>query len=242
MELLQENEILMLPTIVSHMGISESTIRRDLKELAHDGQIELLRGGGVRLHKENIELHIDAKLLLNREAKDSIAAVAAKMIYPGDVVFLDPSSANYMLIDYIQADHITVVSNSILHINKLLKANIDCVLIGGQIKPSTGSCIGSLAEETLRNLRFSKAFLGANGMSIAMGMTNHDPTENAIKRLAIDNAASAFFLVDSSKFGVVAMCKVAEIDECTIITEQPIPALAEYTNVMCATDEMDDGE
>lgn len=242
MELLQESDISMLPQIVQHMGISESTIRRDLKELAHDGQIELLRGGGVRLHKANLELHINDKLLLNNDAKETIAMTAARLIYPGDVVFLDPSSANYMLIDYIEADDITVVSNSILHINKLLKANIDCLLIGGQIKPSTGSCVGSIAEETMRGLRFSKAFLGANGMSETMGMTNHDPNEHAIKRLAIDNAASAFFLVDSSKYGVVTMCRVAGFDECSIITERPVGRLAEYPHVIFASDDEVDGE
>lgn len=242
LNLLQENDVLMLPDIVCHMGISESTIRRDLKELASSGQVELLRGGGVRMHKENIELHIEAKLLLNKDAKDKIARTAAKMVYPGDVIFLDPSSANNMLIDYLETDRITVVTNSVLHINKLLKANIDCMLIGGQVKPSTGSCLGSLAEQTMRSLRFTKAFLGANGISTTMGITNHDPSEQAIKRLAIDMAVSSFFLVDSSKYGVVTMCKVADIDECTIITDQPIEALSAYPNVLTAGDEPEEDD
>lgn len=240
MDLLREREVILLPDLVAAMDISESTIRRDLKALAKSRQIELLRGGGVRLHQENIELHIDAKLVLHKEAKAQIARAAASLIYPGDIVFLDPSSANYMLVDFIQAEHVTVVTNSILFINKLLKTKLDCLLIGGQIKPSTGSCIGSIAEGAMRGLRFSKAFLGANGMSVSMGLTNHDPSERAIKRIAIDNAAGAYFLVDSSKLDKVAMCNVAAFDECTIITEKPLEALQGHANVLIASDAFSD--
>jgi DeoR family fructose operon transcriptional repressor len=236
-DLLQGNEILFLADLVAAMGISESTVRRDLKELAHGGDIELLRGGGVRLHHENVEMNIDAKLLLNREEKDRIAKYAAGLIYPGDIVFLDPSSVNYLLIDHITAERVTVVTNSIANMNKLLKADINCVMIGGQIKKNTSSCVGAMAERMLRELRFSKSFLGANGMSVEMGMTNHDPNEQSIKRLAIEHSVSSYFLIDSSKYGVVAMCKVADIGDCMIITDKRRKELDALDNIIYVEEE-----
>ncbi len=236
-DLLQGNEVLFLADLVAAMGISESTVRRDLKELAHGGEIELLRGGGVRLYRENVEMNIDAKLLMNREEKDRIAKYAAGLIYPGDIVFLDPSSVNYLLIDYIHAERVTVVTNSIAHMNKLVKADIHCIMIGGQIKKNTSSCVGAMAERMLSQLRFSKSFLGANGMSIELGMTNHDPNEQSIKRMAIERSVSTYFLIDSSKYGNVAMCKVADIDECLIITDKRRKELDAYSNIIYAQDE-----
>lgn len=232
MSLLQGNEVLFLADLAASMAISESTLRRDLKELSRSGEIELLRGGGVRTYHENIEMTIDAKLQLNKEEKDRIARYAAGLIFPGDVVFLDPSSINYLLIDYISAQRVIVVTNSIIHLNKLLKADINCIMIGGQIKKITSSCVGTLAEKMLSQLRFSKSFLGANGMSIEMGMTNHDPNEQSIKRIAIDRSVNSYFLINSGKYGEVAMCKVADIDECCIITDKARKELQDYTNII----------
>lgn len=237
-DLLQGNEVLFLTDLVAAMGISESTVRRDLKELAHSGEIELLRGGGVRLHRENVEMNIDAKLLLNKEEKDRIARYAAGLIYPGDIIFLDPSSVNYLLIDYITAERVTVVTNSVAHMNKLIKADINCIMIGGQIKKNTSSCVGAMAERMLGQLRFSKSFLGANGMTVEMGMTNHDPNEQSIKRLALEHSVSTYFLIDSSKYGVVAMCKVADIGECMIITDRRRKELDALDNVIYAEEEL----
>ncbi len=233
-ELLQNRGVLLLPDLVRMMGISESTVRRDLKELAKGGEIELLRGGGLRLHSENVEMNIEAKLLMNRAEKERIARCAARMICPGDVVFLDPSSANYLLIDHIAAERVTVVTNSIAHMNKLLKSDIQAVMVGGQIKKSTNSCVGAIAHRTIEGLRFSKCFLGANGMSVSMGVTNHDPLEQAVKSAAIASSVSPCFLIDSSKYGVVAMCRVAGIAEYAIITDRARKELEPFGNIIVA--------
>ena len=91
LEILQASGLERLPGLAQKMGISESTLRRDLKELALRGEVELLRGGGVRMRKENIERGINEKILLNREEKERIARYAAELIHDNDVVYLDPS-------------------------------------------------------------------------------------------------------------------------------------------------------
>lgn len=239
LDLLEGHDMLILPDLVRRMGISESTLRRDLKALEECGRVELLRGGGIRMRKEAAELHIETKLKLNRAGKELIARAAAKLVGPGDVVFMDPSSANYMLIDFIEAEDVTVISNSVLHIGRLLEAGIPCVLIGGQIKASTRASFGPIAEQVMRGLRFTKAFLGANGISAAAGLTNHDPHEQAIKRLAMDLSVQSYFLVDQSKHGVVTLCKVADVEACTVIMDQVPPALSGYANVVAARALMD---
>lgn len=231
LDLLKENDILFLPEIIQTMNISESTVRRDLKELSQRNEIELLRGGGVRIPHNNIEMSIDVKLQLSREKKDCIAKAAAGMIHPGDIVFIDPSSANYLLIDHLNVDNITMVTNSITHMTKLLSANIPCIMIGGQIKKSTSSCVGSMAEGMLRDMRFSKCFLGANGIDRVNGITNHDPNEKSIKRIAIENSATPIFLIDSSKFDSTTMCKIADVNECAILTDKAVPGYEELSNI-----------
>lgn len=232
LNLLKERELLFLPDVIEAMDSSESTVRRDLKTLARNGEVELLRGGGVRLPKRNVEMSLHAKLQLSKEEKERIAKAAAALIYPGDVIFMDPSSANYLMIDYIQAERVTVVTNSITHMNKLLGADINCIMVGGQIKKTTSSCVGPQAEQMLRSLRFSKCFLGANGISREGGVTNHDPLEQSIKRMAIENSAVTYFLIDSAKFGITTMCKVADVDEHMIITDQEVSGYEDLDNII----------
>ncbi len=234
MGLLREGDVLLLQDLARALDISESTVRRDLKELAETGEVELLRGGGVRLRVEAVAQSIDARLELNAAEKDRIARCAASLVQPGDTIFLDPSSANAMLIGYLTAENVSCVTNSLLHAERLLRAGIPCVLIGGQVKPFTRSCVGAAAEAAMRGYRFNKSFLGANGVSVQLGLTNHDPAEQAIKRLAIEQSMQAFFLVDSSKFGAVAMCQVAAIDECAIIADRPRRELEPFPNILYA--------
>ena len=236
LEFIKEKGSVSLSEGVKGIGISESTIRRDLKELEQQGFVDLYRGGGICVKGGEIELELDEKMVLHKEEKDRIARYAASLVYPHDVIFLDPSSANHLMIDYLPTDNITVVTNSIAHINKLVKRQITCLLIGGEIKRTTSSCIGPIAEDTIANLRFSKCFLGANGMSVKYGLTNHDVRERIIKRVAIASSVATYFLVDASKYGTIAKCKVADIDEYAIITDRAITEMEGMENIFVASE------
>lgn len=232
MRILEESEIEYLTPLAQKIGISESTLRRDLKELSLGGEIELLRGGGVRIRKDNIERGINEKILMNREEKERIASYAAQLIRDNDIIYLDPSSLNCIMVDYIQAENIRVVTNSFEIANRLMDKGMPAILVGGDVKARTSSCIGPFAQQMMQQMRFTKSFIGANGMSLTMGITSHDLRETAIKQIAIANSQTAFFLIDSSKFDNVAMYKVAEITDCTLITGKYIEAFDRIDNII----------
>ena len=136
------------------------------------------------------------------------------------------------MIPFLKGMDITVVTNGLYHINQLCTEGIPCIMLGGNIKTSTSSCIGHMTESALKEIYFNKAFLGANGFSIKAGITNHDGNEKQIKRIAMEHAQQSYFLLDSSKYGVVTMTKVASLDEVSIITERDIPELKEYAELI----------
>jgi DeoR family transcriptional regulator, fructose operon transcriptional repressor len=232
--LLTEKDVIYMDELVKHLDTSFSTLRRDLRELESLGKINLLHGGGVQLNRKSTELSITAKLNLNKEAKNKIAQKACTYIQDRDVIFLDPSSTTLQMIPYLVNREITVVTNGIHHINQLAAHQIPCIMIGGSIKLSTNSCIGPLAESSLRGLNFNKCFLGSNGFSKTAGITNHDINEFTVKRIAMDQSIESYFLIDSSKYNVVTMIKVASLNEPYIITEKAIPELNEYSNIIIA--------
>lgn len=231
--LLENREILYIDDLQSQLGVSTSTLRRDLRELESLGKIKLLHGGGVQLSLSPArELNISLKLSLNSEEKRKIALKACETINDNDVIFLDPSSTTFEMIPFLVNKNIKVVTNGILHINALVSNHIRCIMVGGDIKEATNSCIGPIAESTLRTFNFNKCFLGSNGFSISSGITNHDTTECSIKHIAIENSKQTFFLLDSSKYGTTTMVKVADLNSHTIITDTPIPELKSYKNII----------
>ena len=200
---------------------SESTIRRDLDELAADGQLKRVHGGAESIHG------------LKEEIANS--QNAADLIKEGDVVFLEASTTNELLIPHLANRQVTVVTNSIHHAVKLVDLGVSTRIVGGKVKHSTDASIGSTAQEQIRQLNFDCAFIGANGVD-AHYFTTPDMEEAVIKRTVIANAQKAYVLADASKLGQVTYAKVAEVEKVTIITntseEELLKELKEKTRVI----------
>lgn len=235
-DMISDTDIITTERLTKLLNISPSTLRRDLLKLSKQEKIMLLHGGGIRLLPKITELSMTAKMGLHKDAKDKIAQKAVSLIADGDVIYLDPSSTTYQMIPYLKEHRVTVITNSVSHIDELINYKIPCIMVGGSIKAATNSCIGLIAENILKGFNFNKSFIGANGFSITSGITNHDINENVIKTLALRQSCDPYFLMDSSKFNVVAMVKLANINDYPIITEKLIPELSSYPNIIYSYD------
>ena len=214
---------------------SESTIRRDLDELAADGQLKRVHGGAESIHGLKEEIANSQKAIRNVKEKAQLAGYAADLIKEGDVVFLEASTTNELLIPHLANRQVTVVTNSIHHAVKLVDFGVSTRIVGGKVKHSTDASIGSTAQEQIRQLNFDCAFIGANGVD-AHYFTTPDMEEAVIKRTVIANAQKAYVLADASKLGQITYAKVAEVEKVTIITnaseEELLKELKEKTRVI----------
>lgn len=221
LNLLEQQEIVKTQEIIDKTGSSESTIRRDLNTLEDQGLCVRVHGGAKRTTKpRNLqsELEMEIKSSLFTEDKKKIAQLAASLIVDGDVIFLDAGTTTYEMIPLLKMKAITVVTNGIPHANLLTDLKVSTILLGGKIKTQTKATIGSVCLQQLRQYRFSKSFLGMNGVDFLCGYTTPDIEEAIIKRTAISHASKAYVLADVSKFKEVSFTKVADLDECEIIT------------------------
>ena len=102
--------------LTDELGVSESTIRRDITALSREGKLIKVFGGAVALDEppSSEELSVIVKESINKDEKLRIAKYAASLIMPGDYVFIDSGTTTEYMIDYI-----TVVgADAILHIQK----------------------------------------------------------------------------------------------------------------------------
>lgn len=213
-------------------GTSESTVRRDLNLLASEGKLKRVHGGAMltQIEVHSYEEDIAAKSEINTEEKDMIGKYAAKQINDSDIVFIDAGTTTGRMIDFLPPSKAVFVTNGIDHVRKLVQKGFKAYIIGGQPKLSTEAVIGSIAAEGIRKFNFTKAFIGANGISEVGGFTTPDADEAMIKSLAVERAFASFVLADHSKFGKVYPITFAPITNCCIITDKlPTRKLSEFT-------------
>lgn len=218
LEVLAQHEVAKIQDFVDATSSSESTIRRDLSQLEEEGKLKRVHGGASLLIQKKDELSYSEKSTKNHEEKEQIARYAASLIQDGDCIYLDAGTTTNKMINYIEANDVTVVTNGIMLLEKLLERDIETYLVGGFIKSKTRALIGRGALDGLKSYRFDKCFLGVNGIHPDYGFTTPDPEEAMVKSLALNLSQKRFVLADESKFHEVTFAKIADVDKAIVIT------------------------
>ena len=202
-------------------GASEATIRRDLTQLHQQGRLNKVHGGAVALRGNfsTEERDLTTKAQLYVEEKDAIGRYAAAQVNDDDFVFLDAGTTVLAMANYLGASRAGFVTTSIACAKRLSELGRQVTVVGGQPKLGTEAIIGAEALAFLERYHFTKAFLGANGVTVKQGCTTPDPEEAAIKRRAADQAYMTYVLADSSKFGQVAAVAIRPLEKVCVITE-----------------------
>ncbi|MDF9840569.1 MULTISPECIES: DeoR/GlpR family DNA-binding transcription regulator [unclassified Paenibacillus] len=203
------------------LGVSESTIRRDLKELEEARLLKRTHGGAVSLQSVNFEAAFPDKADRLLDEKQRIAAKAVQMIQEGDAILLDGGTTTLQIAKALKTfSNLKVITNSIMALNELRDCrNIEVSITGGMLRPDTMAFVGPMTERSLEMVRVDKTFLGTNGLDLQEGITTPNMLEAATKRKMIAVAKQSILLADHSKIGQVSFCKVAdlhEIDHCIL--------------------------
>jgi DeoR family fructose operon transcriptional repressor len=206
--------------LVKLLDASESTVRRDLNSLDSEGLLKKIHGGAIAID-ENTSKHdykVNVRQSLNVEEKCEIAKYAASLIEEGDVIYLDAGTTTELLINFIEAKNITVVTNGIGHAKKLLEKGFKIYILGGEVKSITEAVVGSTTVQELKKYNFSKGFFGANGVSNQSGYTTPDVNEAMVKSQAIKMCQKSYVLSDTSKLEKVSFVTFGTITDSTLIT------------------------
>jgi DeoR family fructose operon transcriptional repressor len=217
-EMLSQKSRIKVSEISELLNVSESTIRRDLKEMEEMGLLSRTHGGAVSFSVTNFEPTYNEKESSNQEEKNSIGKAAASMIKDGDTIVIDSGTTTLEIAKNIAAKNISVITNSI-DIASILcqKENVEVILTGGSLRPNTRAMVGQIAENAIKNFRVDKAFIGANGISAEAGLTTPNYTEAQTKKAMIDIANKVIIVVDSTKFNRVNLAVISPVSEITTI-------------------------
>ena len=217
---LEETGKLSYENIENFLNVSIATIRRDVEKLSKKDLLNKVNGGIVSKKRINFELEVAEKFEENIEEKKKIAKKAAKLVKKGDFIYLDAGTTTYYMIDYLKDKNISVVTNGLMHLDKLLLNNIKTIIVGGEVKPVTKAVAGIEALKNIEKYRFDKSFIGVNGVSIEYGFMTPDVNEALLKEKVIEISNKAYILADQKKFNELSSVKFADIKKCKIITSE----------------------
>lgn len=186
------------------LGVSEATVRRDLTMLAKERRLVRTYGGATALvGAHEPEASLEERKSAQREQKEAIAQAAALHVKDGDTVLLDGGTTCAALARHLSAHRdLHVVTNNLLAVMTLANVpGMRMTLIGGDLRASSMSTLGPLAELVLSRLSVDIAFLGADGVAADFGLCEASAEQAYLKDCIIRRAASVVVLADADKLG-----------------------------------------
>ncbi|MET0357664.1 MAG: DeoR/GlpR family DNA-binding transcription regulator [Cellvibrio sp.] len=185
-------------------GLSEDTIRRDLRELAEQGLLQRVHGGALPASPSVVDLA--GRKLLATDAKLAIAKAAVKLIQPRQVIILDGGTTTQELVKQLPIDfELTVVTHSpTIAVALIDHPKIDVIMLGGKLFKHSMVNIGAAAIEAISHIRADIYFMGVTGIHASLGLSTGDLEEAHIKRALCAAAAETIVMAAADKINAAS--------------------------------------
>ena len=223
LEILYRSGHVLVKDLAVEMGISEATVRRDLKTMAEAQELELVYGGATL--KRNADFSFRSKNNRNIEAKRVVGELAVGLIQDGDQIFLDSGSTTFQIAGLLKGRRsLSVIANSIRLAEELAAIpDVNVIMLGGQYRSDRMDTVGPLAMEAMEQLRGYKAFIGADGVSMDFGPAANDIESSHLYRLAVRHARETILVLDHTKFEVPSLYKIVEWEAISTVVTDRLP-------------------
>lgn len=204
------------------LNVSEVTIRRDLETLARDNRLQRTHGGALTMHPVGDEITAPELIRSQRNVAEKclIAKVAYDMINEKDTLFMDGSSTVNELAKLIAREdrkRLYVITPSLTTVAALADcASVSVIMVGGEVNYRLGHVEGTLATESIRNMRADKCFIGINGIDQSFGFSFPRLIEIDLKCGMMLSSRQSIVLADHTKFGRVYMARLNRSCDCLI--------------------------
>lgn len=204
--LVRENQRISVEDLAAMLGSSKETVRRDLSNLAEEGQIRKVHGSAV-VPDALTENSFVARMTEGASQKRTIGKRASQLFKSGDTLFIDTGTTTLIFAEYL-AEHsgLTIVTNSTA-IAKVLgqgRGKNKIFLLGGEYRDESSQNVGSFVLEQISRFRADYAVLTVGAIS-QVGAMDFSLDEADVALAMVRHAKSVTVLADSSKLGREAL-------------------------------------
>lgn len=202
------------------LGVSEMTVRRDIRRLEESNQVKNVNGTLVySASAAEMDSHKRYNLLdeMDRQKlpKEKIGRYAAGLVQPGDLLIIDTGSTTGKIIPYLPIDrNLTVLCYNINTLIELYRnPGVNMMFAGGFYYPNTQMFASEQGAQFIRGIRAQKAFVSAAGVHRTLGITCANAYEVPTKQAVLDSSIEKILVADSSKFGAVMSAYFADLQQ-----------------------------
>lgn len=225
-QILKDEGRLVAKHFSQQLGVSEDTIRRDLRELARDGLLQRVHGGA--LPSSPTVADYAARQQISSVAKEKLGQAAARLIQPGQIVFLDGGTTNHQIARQLPADlDATIITHSpSIAVDLVNHPLVEVHLIGGRLFKHSIVTTGAASAEAIGGIRADLFFMGATGIHPQAGVTTGDREEAAIKRLIAQRSAETILVATEDKLGTASPYRIVDLaDITTLVTDADLSGM-----------------
>ncbi|WP_424422034.1 DeoR/GlpR family DNA-binding transcription regulator [Microbacterium sp.] len=218
LDLVAERRVLSMHELVSALGVSPASVRRDLVELERRRLIARTHGHVRALDEPEIPPAL--RRTRGEVFKRRIARAVADRL-PDErcaVALSGGTTTAAVAAELIGRQRLTLVTNS-LTIAELVHSQPSAriVLTGGALRPQSLEMVGPIAEHTFSGFNVGWAILGADGVDAEAGVTTHDDTEARTNRAMMTSAQRTIVVADGSKIGMVTLAQMVPIGDVDLL-------------------------
>jgi DeoR/GlpR family transcriptional regulator of sugar metabolism len=218
--LARDGQVLAGP-LATDFGVSEDTIRRDLRELAAEGLLQRVHGGA--LPASSAVAPFSERRALESSGKRAIGIAAAAMIAPGQIVIIDGGTTSAELVRHIpQSLAATVVTHSpTVAVALVDHPSIEVIMIGGRLYKHSIVNVGAAAIEAMSHIHADVYFMGVTGVHPTAGLSTGDLEEAYVKRALAARSAETVVLASMEKLNAASAYSIGEVTLAqTIVVER----------------------
>jgi DeoR/GlpR family transcriptional regulator of sugar metabolism len=206
--------------LVRELGVSEDTVRRDLRELAAQGLVQRVHGGALPPAPQPGSFEHRRETCSAEKA--ALAEAAVGLLKDARVVLLDGSTTNLELARRLPADRpCTVLTNSPPIAAALAQHPVaDVVMICGSLDKRAQVTTGAAAVDFIRSVRADACVLGVCALHPEAGLSTDDLEEAHVKRAMVEAAADVIALATADKLRAASPYLVAPVAELTHVVAE----------------------
>jgi Transcriptional regulators of sugar metabolism len=237
LEQVREHGAVRVADLVTTLGVSDMTVRRDLELLQERGLLEKVHGGAAAIEGSSLfEPGFTVKSTLMETEKDLIATSAAALVTPGTAIAISAGTTTYALARRLtDIPGLTVLTNSVPVADVLYKDGRpdQTVILSGGVRTPSDALVGPFAVDVIRSLHVDSVFMGTHGMDARSGFTTPNILEAETNRALIQAGRRLIVLADHTKWGIVGISSVARLEEAdTLITDAGLDPAASHQLAM----------
>lgn len=220
-ELVRQHGSIRVGALTERFGVSHMTIRRDLESLARRGHLDKVHGGAITPeHGSTAEPPFGEKRSREVDAKEAIAAAAARLVAPGSAVALTAGTTTWTLAGHLlDIPGITVVTNSVraAHILETRRRQTQTVVLTGGVRTPSDALVGPVAVAALASLRVDVLFMGVHGMDARTGFSTPNLEEAETNRAMCRSARRVVVLADHTKWDTPGLASIAALETADLL-------------------------